>query len=200
VNDKPDLPPQRRTPVKPDTIGWKFWKAALKGERIDKPLTMVPIGYYRTQVRSTGIWYPVAIWIGSDGFKRAKTGMAEKNIKVLDSYEAEEDYDFNTFSYIGKHPITYEDYQFWMANREWPEHLNLKPVPVAADKPKDPPQARPGVIGDNSGASEEEIEEMTSRRSPRRSRPPSPRSRSSQRSHLRKMATPRKVSVRASRR
>jgi hypothetical protein len=161
VNEQADIPPQRRTPPKPDTIGWKFWQAALKGKKLEVPLAMVPIGYYRTQNRSTGVWFPVAIWIASDGFKHCKTGMSDRTKVILDSAEAEEDYDFKVFSYIGRHPITYEDYQAWMANREWPEHLNLKPIPVAADKPKDPPPARPGVIGDNSGASEEEIEEMT---------------------------------------
>jgi hypothetical protein len=161
VNEQADIPPQRRTPPKPDTIGWKFWQAALKGKKFEVPLAMVPIGYYRTQNRTTGVWYPVAIWIASDGFKHCKTGMSDRTKVILDSAEAEEDYDFKVFSYIGRHPISYEDYQAWMANREWPEHLNLKPIPAAADKPKDPPQARPGVIGDNSGASEEEIEEMT---------------------------------------
>lgn len=152
----------RRTPPKPDTIQWKFWKAALRGEKLDTPLAQVSIGYYRTQVKDTGEWYPVAIYFSQvDGFKHCKTGHSEKTKRILDTAEAEEDYDFNVFSKIRKFPITYEDYQFWDKNRKWPEHLNLEPIPQAPSAAKDTPGPRPGGIGDNSGASEEEIQALS---------------------------------------
>lgn len=152
---------EKRTPPKKDTIGWDFWRARLRGESPDKPLAMVAIGYYRTQNRTTGVWYPLAIWLGGDGAKRVKRGNSDSTIEILDTAEKEEDFDFKVFSYAQKNPVTYEDYQFWIANREWPEHLNLKPIPQAPAAEKEKPGPRAGGIGDNSGAAPEELEALS---------------------------------------
>lgn len=128
----------------PSWASWKFWQSALKG-RVEKvPLGIVARGFYAKLNRSTGIWYPAAIWIEDEGtagaHKVAQVGMGQK--QMLDTAEAEEDFDTKTFSWIQKTPITYEDYQHWMANREWPDGHALLP--------KTAQPARVAVPGDNS--------------------------------------------------
>lgn len=141
------------TAPKQDTFGWDFWKAARKGKKIDVPLGIVPIGYYRKQTRSTGVWYPVAIWVGTDGVKRAQIGHAE--VKILATAEEEERFDFEVFSYASKTPTSHPEYQHWMQHREWPEAMGLKPIVKTVAAPRE------AKIGDNSGATAGEIEAMT---------------------------------------
>lgn len=128
----------------PAWASWKFWQNALKGRAEKVPLGIVSRGFYAKLNRSTGISCPAAIWIENEGTpearKVAQIGMGEK--QVLDTSEAEEDFDTSTFAWIQRSPVTYEAYQHWMENREWPEGHPLIPAK--------PLPARTAASGDNS--------------------------------------------------
>lgn len=128
----------------PTWASWDFWRDAMKGKVAKVPLGIVSRGFYASQNRSTGIWYPVAIWIDDEGtpnaHKVAQQGMGQK--VELDTAEAEHDYDTTRFSWSSRNPVAYEAYEHWMEHREWPEGHPYRPVTV--------PAARTVAAGDNS--------------------------------------------------
>lgn len=128
--------------------GWKFWQAAMRGERFPTHPHYVPIGFFRVEARKTGKSWPLAVW--EDGGKKfAQIGDAE--IIDLNTPEAEEDFAYKTFQYCCGRPIDYAVYEHWKKTREWPAAQG----PQAAIDASRAARPREAEIGDNSGAGPE---------------------------------------------
>jgi hypothetical protein len=131
---------------KPETLWWYYWEA-MAGRMPPTHAHYVPVGFFRMDRRNGKSW-PVAIWRGADGIKRAQVGSGDTT--VLSTPEIEAAFAYDTFASICSKPISYETYTFWKENRAWPPITGAEAAIEASLKKPETEAAPERGIGDNS--------------------------------------------------
>lgn len=147
-----------------DQFTW--WRAALKGDRLDWDLLAPPSGYFRNDYNFTPKGEPgkrkaerrteaVAIWrAGPDG-QFAEDG--EYHVFRTGDFQTRQDVDFisELFASISGKPVSFEDYTAFRNTGEWPADKARKVEdPEAAENER-------AVIGSNSGDDGSDLKKAT---------------------------------------
>lgn len=133
-------------------VGWKYWRAMLKGQEFPTHPAFVPIGFYRLDNRATSrraaSSYPVAIYDvdaqGNSVPKSVQMGHGEPFV-IGNDPAAEEDFSFKTFAKCCRNAITHATYLYWLEHREWPQDQPAAAI-AASEAPRSNTEATPDLV------------------------------------------------------
>ncbi|MBN6819576.1 hypothetical protein JRF84_08230 [Methylobacterium organophilum] len=133
-------------------VGWKYWRAMLKGQEFPTHPAFVPLGFYRLDNRATSrraaSSYPVAVYEvdaqGNPVPKSVQMGHGEPFV-IGNDPAAEEDFSFKTFAKCCRNAITHETYLYWLEHREWPNDQATAAI-AASEAPRSNTESTPDLV------------------------------------------------------
>ncbi len=119
------------------TDQWSFWRAALRGERVEIRDGQVESGFFWAKASKAGGRKPVAVWRDTTGKFRCRVG-AKADAQEIDADKAGE-----RWTWFAANPVTREDYTAAYETGTWPDGTpTVAPAAGVGDnRPSDPAQA-----------------------------------------------------------
>jgi hypothetical protein len=134
------------------SVGWKYWRAMLKGQEYPTHPAFVPIGFYRLDNKATSrraaSSYPVAVYeIDAQGNPVPKTVQMGHGEPFVIGHDpaVEEDFSFKTFAKCCRNAISHETYLYWLEHREWPQDQATAAI-AKSEAPKSNTEATPDLV------------------------------------------------------
>lgn len=123
---------------------WSFWRAALRGERVEIRDGVVESGFYWAKASKSGGRKPVAVWRDKAGTFRCRVG-AKADAQEIDADKAGE-----RWTWFAANPVTREDYTAAYETGTWPDGTpTVAPALVAGSNlPTDPWQRFQAEVDD----------------------------------------------------